>query len=394
MSNKPFPFSVCKQCCNGDVSPEQIVQAVEGYFEENPISAGSIGAALSSDLGNVKNLDVGNTAVEGINTLYATKAEKSETVSKLIFEQYIEENGQALAEKAGKSTTLSGYGITDAYTKEEVDGKLGSSGGGSAESILYEDVVNTPEWTNQPTFEGTLDAALNTDVFYYVTLKDSNGSALPSGNFMLKSTFNTDATVYSTVFYLSGLNTGTGTSTQILTENYPVEFTEIGTAIKMRDAGVVSISNNIDKWNLDNGIGKLQVVVHGEFIQRNTNGYFYPQFGTDKNVESYHSWDGTAACQSASTKQIIAYTPQGGTEYKNNRIFDDCILEKNGNGYFSLKRKSVIKYPTNKVKFFDVVGYGNTISSNTNVSSVVFRVNNASNGMIRNGTYIRITEVK
>lgn len=124
MSNKPFPFSVCKQCCNGDVPPEQIGQAVEEYFEENPISAGSIGAALSSDLGNVKNLDVGNTAVEGINMLYETKAEKSETVSKEMFDQYTEENEQALAEKADKSST---------YTKTEVDNLINSAIGEALE---------------------------------------------------------------------------------------------------------------------------------------------------------------------------------------------------------------------------------------------------------------------
>lgn len=37
MSKKPFPFSVCEQCCNGDVSPEQIGQAVEEYMKKHPI---------------------------------------------------------------------------------------------------------------------------------------------------------------------------------------------------------------------------------------------------------------------------------------------------------------------------------------------------------------------
>ena len=146
------------------------------------------------------------------------------------------------------------------------------------EAILYEDVVNTPEWTNQPTLVGTLDASFNTSDYYYVTLKDASGSALPSGQFMLKSDFDASATVYNTVFSLADLNTGTGTSTQILTENYPVEFLSVDANVRMRDAGVVAVSNSITKWKLDDGIGKLKITVHGEFIQKNTNGYFYPMF--------------------------------------------------------------------------------------------------------------------
>lgn len=39
MTKKPFPFSVCEQCCgSGDVSPEQIEEAVKEYLEKNPIT--------------------------------------------------------------------------------------------------------------------------------------------------------------------------------------------------------------------------------------------------------------------------------------------------------------------------------------------------------------------
>ena len=44
-----------------------------------------------------------------------------------------------------KPTTLSGYGITDAYTKDEVDAKIGSGGGGGSS-------INT----NNPEFTGTV----------------------------------------------------------------------------------------------------------------------------------------------------------------------------------------------------------------------------------------------
>ena len=44
----------------------------------------------------------------------------------------------ALAEYAKKATTLAGYGITDAYTKAEVDSKVASaSSGGSVDLSNY-----------------------------------------------------------------------------------------------------------------------------------------------------------------------------------------------------------------------------------------------------------------
>ncbi len=294
--------------------------------------------------------------------------------------------------KADKANTLSGYGITDAYTKEETDGFLKKVSETVAEkteeTVLFEDVVNTPEWKNQPTYEGTLDSAFNTTDFYYVTLKDADGNALPDGQFMLKSSFETSATIYSTVFTLSNLNIGTST----IAENHPVEFTAIDETVKLRDAGVALITQNIADWSLDDGIGMLKITVHGEFIQKNTSCYFFPQFTTDKNVASYHSVDGSTALQSDSTKQIIPYVAMGGTHFKSNRIFDCCELERNGAGYFSLKRFSVIKHSSTRVKFQQTIGYGNTLGNNTDVNNIVFRVNNS--GSLRNGTAIRITEVK
>lgn len=39
---------------------------------------------------------------------------------------------EALADYAKKATTLAGYGITDAYTKSEVDSKVAAAGSGSS----------------------------------------------------------------------------------------------------------------------------------------------------------------------------------------------------------------------------------------------------------------------
>jgi lysophospholipase L1-like esterase len=51
MANKPFPFDVCKDCCNtsggGTVSPEDIKEAVNEYLEENPVESTLIDETLT-----------------------------------------------------------------------------------------------------------------------------------------------------------------------------------------------------------------------------------------------------------------------------------------------------------------------------------------------------------
>lgn len=51
MANKPFPFDVCKDCCNtsggGTVSPEDIKEAVNEYLEENPVESTPIDETLT-----------------------------------------------------------------------------------------------------------------------------------------------------------------------------------------------------------------------------------------------------------------------------------------------------------------------------------------------------------
>lgn len=266
----------------------------------------------------------------------------------------------------------------------------------SSETILYEDVVNTPEWENQPGAEGSLDSAFNTDSFYYVTLKDADGNALPSGEFMLKDTYTDGATVYPTVFILANLNTGTAT----LVENYPVEFISVGSNYKLRDAGITSYVQNTDdlSYGLDisNGTGSIRIVVNGEVIPRNTNLYVYSQFKTDKNVASYHSTNGTTAFQSSSTKDIVGYTNLTELNNVGNIFYDSTVLTRGESGYFSLERNVVIRYNENykNAKAYQVFGFGKTLSKDTNIASIAVRLNNTNNGMIRNGTKIIVSEVK
>ena len=307
---------------------------------------------------------------------------------------FLEEYEQKLERKAEKSDSLAGYGIKNAYTKGETDtffqnihSELNEK---ASSAILYEDIVNTPLWTKQPTFNGVLDASLMESAYYYVTLQDESGNVLPSGQFMLKNSYTADATVYSTVFFLENLDTGT----DILTENYPVEIASAGIKFGMRDAGVVLLEASIQKWNLNEKTGSLQTILHGEIIPKHTNLYCYYSFKTDSNVESYHSTNGTTAFQNSATRDIVAYASMPELQYDSTRIFDSCSLQRDGNSRFSMVRECAVRYQENKAKSYQVLGYGKTFSIDTNVEKVIFRLNNNNNGVIRNGSVIRILEVK
>ena len=261
------------------------------------------------------------------------------------------------------------------------------------ETILYSGAVyNAPEWTNQPTYTGAFDSSFNVNDFYYVTLKDADGNALPSGQFMLKSSFDDTATVYSSVFTLENLNTGLTT----LTENYPVEFFEIGASHRMGDAGVSAIIQDIDAWNISNGTGSIRIVVQGEVIPMSTNLYHYSHFKTDENVKFYHSTNATSAFQGESTKDIVAYTNFPELNNVGNMLFDDTVLKKDGNRYFSVERKVVVRYNEKykNSKVYQIYGFGKALSDDINITSVALRMNSDKNGMFRNGTKITVLEVK
>ena len=95
--------------------------------------------ALKSELANKADTSAlaNYTTTEVLNGLLDDKADTSalddyattESLSQYVLKS---ELTSSLEEKADKSTTISGYGITDAYTKSEVDGKLGNKADTSA----------------------------------------------------------------------------------------------------------------------------------------------------------------------------------------------------------------------------------------------------------------------
>ena len=354
---------------------------------------------------------------------YVSSKEVTEIIEAYFTENPIEVPEVDLREYAKKSATLSGYGITDAYTKEETDTKFLNKGlfieekanlvtsdmlniavrdmNASVskkleETVLYEDVVNTPEWAKQPACEGTLDSAFNTDDFYYVTLKDTDGNLLPDGQFMLKDFYTEDATLYSTVFTLPALNTGDDT----LVENYPVEFVSVGTGFKLRDAGVWEAAYKPADWKLTGNCGQLRLVCDGEFIQRTAGAYFITCATTDKKVSHYHSVDSTAF-HSDSTSQIVPYVALSSVaSYKSNQFRDEMRLERLSDQRYLTERKSMIRCMAYggtafKVVSGNVIGHGEILNGDTVLTKINIQVaSNKERGFIRNGSVIRVTEVK
>lgn len=96
--------------------------------------------------------------------------------------------------------------------------------------------IDTPVWTVQPTVEGTLNDTFKTfkEKTYFVTLKNTDGTALQSGKFKLCESVNGYAAAIDQVFTLNG-------SGVALSENLPVDFKSISpdrTTFEMRNAGV------------------------------------------------------------------------------------------------------------------------------------------------------------
>lgn len=79
-----------------------------------------------------------------ITDTYAVKADVDELEREVAAKANTQYVNEELAKKADKSTTLAGYGITDAYTKGEVDSKVANIVAGDMEEALTgkEDVTN------------------------------------------------------------------------------------------------------------------------------------------------------------------------------------------------------------------------------------------------------------
>jgi len=117
--------------------------------------------------------------------------------------------------------------------------------------------VDTPIWTNQPTIEGSLNVSFvdgNSD-YYFVTLKDAAGNALPAGQFKLTPTLNSYSTAIDQIFTLANLATG---NSGTLVEGFGVEFYPIGADWRLRDAmAIITILGGLTN------VHKFKIIIDG-----------------------------------------------------------------------------------------------------------------------------------
>ncbi len=352
-------------------------------------------------------------------------------------EQAETELSRKLETKAEKANTLLGYGIRDAYTITEIDRKLLFKQNASddsletedktvvgaineicarqrgvvgqtqchfnrlamqeaidkklQETVLHEVTINTHPWLYQTAVIGTLDSHFNTTDYYYVTLKNTDGTPLPTGQFKLMDFYDQYADAYDTVFRLGNLDEVS------LKENIPVEFVEIGTNfVRMRTAGVSMATINIGK-NFQSDIRCITTKVNGSFIKMAASHYFNIYYTTSKNVSNYHS--GAATTWNAdATKNIWHYINLGSDGYKENRYTDELTLIRHGIDQFQAFRKTLLRalpYGKTEYKHYsaNTVGFGSIPEENTLLSTVCVCAVNG-NGFLRNGTVITVTEVK
>ena len=110
----------------GAPTDEQVAEAVEEYLEEHP-------PAGNFEVVTHKQDSIPNQSQTGDNKNYPTvKAVRDFVGNKTSdLEDYIDDELDAMdTDKADKATTLAGYGITDAYTKAEVNTAIRTAIGG------------------------------------------------------------------------------------------------------------------------------------------------------------------------------------------------------------------------------------------------------------------------
>ena len=427
---------------SGGVSDSQIEESVKKYLEENPVeftetdptvpdwakqpnkptyTADEVGACSVKDmtLKLAQKIDFSEaleTFAQKMDVYFKPEADRKitdvyETLSKECNDLFVTKKsfGEQLNGINGEIDNLyKEIGKIDDYIKTEVDNLIGDIeetleehgqelSKKMEETVLYEEVVNTLEWTNQPTYEGTLDSAFKTDDFYYVTLKDASGNDLPDNQFMLKEFYAEGATVYSTVFTLADRKTGSGT----LIEDYPVEFTQIGATVKMRDAGVWEVAYNPSEWKLNGNHGSLRFVCDGQFIQRISSAYFISNFQTDKNVSHYHSVNTTSYQTDSDSKNMGIYVKlNDGKTYKTNKFYNEMTITRISDTRYKTQRTVTLRYinfvdGTPNVISGNEFGHGEMQQGDTFLKKMNVQVAAVANrGFIRNGSVIRVTEVK
>ena len=125
---------------------------------------------------------------------------------------------------------MSGKGLSSNDYSDADKSKLA---GKAEREKIYGITVDIPAFTNQPEVSGSLDASFLgwNQTYYFVTLKNTDGTALAEGQFKLCNEIDGYASAVNQIFLLPGLDTG---NSGILSENTLVDFKSVGGSWEMR----------------------------------------------------------------------------------------------------------------------------------------------------------------
>lgn len=129
-----------------------------------------------------------------------------------------------------KVDKVSGKGLSSNDYSDADKSKLA---GKAEREKIYGITVDIPAFTNQPEVSGSLDASFLgwNQTYYFVTLKNTDGTALAEGQFKLCNEIDGYASAVNQIFLLPGLDTG---NSGILSENTLVDFKSVGGSWEMR----------------------------------------------------------------------------------------------------------------------------------------------------------------
>lgn len=176
--------------------------------------------------------DPGEQGIQGIQGIQGLKGDKGE-------DGYTPQKGVDYF-TADDIASLNIPSVDQTYTPESENAQSGKAVAEAVSPMRQTIIIDTPVWETQPTIVGTLNEDFVTwkSRAYYITLKNTDGTALESGQFKLCTSPNGYASAIDQVFTLS--------STYIK-ENNIVDFKSISsdrTSFEMRDAGVNSLIIN------------------------------------------------------------------------------------------------------------------------------------------------------
>ena len=129
-----------------------------------------------------------------------------------------------------KVDKVSGKGLS---SNDYTDSEKAKLAGKAEREKICSITVDIPAFTNQPQISGSLDTSFLgwNQTYYFVTLKNTDGTALAEGQFKLCNEIDGYASAVNQIFLLPGLDTG---NSGILSENTLVDFKSVGGGWEMR----------------------------------------------------------------------------------------------------------------------------------------------------------------